>query len=43
MLSIKPLPMATLGTLQLLLRFYQRYTQWIMVKASFLAEDRTDI
>jgi len=43
MFSVKPLPMNSLTTLPLLLRFFQRYSSWNHIKISFLAEDRNDM
>ena len=43
MFSVKPLPMNSLSSLPLLLRFFQRYSSWNHIKISFLAEDRNDM
>ena len=43
MFSVKPLPMDTGSTLQLLFRFFQRYSFWTSIKISLLAEDRADM
>lgn len=43
MLSIKPLPIATLTSLSFLIRFYYLYTSWSIVSFNFLAEDRSDL
>ena len=43
MFSVKPLPMTSMTTLPILLRFFQRYTFWNSIKISLLAEDRSDM
>jgi hypothetical protein len=43
MLSIKPLPIASLSSVSFLFRFYYRYTNWKLISFYFLAEDRLDI
>lgn len=43
MFGIKPLPLNSLTAVSLLLRFFQKYTTWVVIIVGFLAEDRTDI
>ena len=43
MFGIKPLPLNSLSAVSLLLRFFQKYTSWVVISLGFLAEDRTDI
>ena len=43
MFTVKPLPLNSLSGVSLLLRWFQKYTSWVLISFGLLAEDRSDI